>query len=211
MDLVMFDTCSLGLDKAHVGTAGAYVEIGGYYLFTVAPKSGGNTLAVIRLGGHCEASETGWQCAVRELYEEAHINIRPLKPPVTYWVDRDRTDMELQRVMWSSDISGEVPPVLIGSNNPMPTCQLSLMYLAHTNESPNPSSEVRGLLMLKPNEVHKIAQETVTLGQYIRSGGRAILLDAFDEDKVLEPFFQLRAFSRILQLNSKYRVEQGMN
>ena len=103
-----------------------------------------------------------------------------------------------------------MPPLLIGSNNPMPTRQLSVMYLAHTNELPNPSSEVRGLLMLKPNEVHKIVQETVTLGQYLRSGGRAMLLDTFDEDKILEPFFQLRAFSRILQLSSKYRVEQGM-
>ena len=60
----MLDARSLGLDDAQVGTAGAYLIVENRYVFVVGPKHDGDTLAVIRLGGHCEKNETAWQCTV---------------------------------------------------------------------------------------------------------------------------------------------------
>jgi|GEM_PF-986820 hypothetical protein len=198
----MLDARSLGLDKARVGTAGAYLIVENCYVFVVAPKHGGDSLAVIRLGGHCEANETAWECAAREVNEEADLNIHRSSPLGTYWVDRGWDDTDLQEIVWTQDTSEGAAPLLIGSDNRSHDHQIAVMYLARANESPTPSSEVRGLLLLRPNEIGWIVEHTVTLGQFLSSGGKAILEDGFDERKVLEPFFQLRALSAILKLSN---------
>ncbi len=200
----MLNARALGLDKAVVGTAGAYVIVDGYFPFWVSPKHNGDTLAVIRLGGHREEGETGWQCAAREVYEETRLNIRPLQPPATYWLDRDRADACLQQVIWPHDTPDEMPPLYVASNHPVPARQLSVMYLAKADELPTPSSEVRGLLLLKPDDVLKIVQKTITLGQYLRDGGKAMLHEELDENKELEPFGQLRVLPHIMEQNRDY-------
>ena len=184
----MLDACSVGLDKAKVGTAGAYVMVSGYYVFAVGPKHNGDTLAIIRLGGHCESGETAWQCAVREVNEEAQINIHPVIPPATYWLNRDHSDAELQQVIWPCDKVNKEIPLYVASNNPMPIRKLSVMYLVQTDEVPTTSAEIRGLLLLRPDDIFKIVHQTITLRQYFQEGGKEILHEGFDSCKVLEPF-----------------------
>ena len=69
----MFD-----IQGARINTAGAYVLINGLYLFTIGIKLHNGQIPVIRLGGHREENETGWQCAEREVFEEANLQIEPL-------------------------------------------------------------------------------------------------------------------------------------
>jgi hypothetical protein len=75
------------------------------------------------------------------------------------------------------------------------------MYLARAAERPTPSTEIRGLLFLRPDHVHRIVQQSLSLGAYLAAGGNAMLLDRLDEGAILEPFLQLRALSQILQIH----------
>jgi len=80
---------------------------------------------------------------------------------------------------------------------------LSLMYLAQTDGFPTPTSEIKGLLLLKRKDIHKLCQEPITLEQYLDNGGKALLNHEFDKSLVLEPFIQLRLLSRILLAESE--------
>lgn len=61
----MFD-----IQNAKINTAGAYVRINGLYLFTIGIKPHHGNIPVVRIGGHQEGNETGWQCAMREAFEK---------------------------------------------------------------------------------------------------------------------------------------------
>jgi hypothetical protein len=80
---------------------------------------------------------------------------------------------------------------------------LSLMYLARAKGLPSPSSEVKGILLLKKEEVYRLCQEPTTLEQYLSRGGKAILKADFDKKLLLEPFAQLRLLSKILNIQNK--------
>jgi 8-oxo-dGTP pyrophosphatase MutT (NUDIX family) len=67
--------------------SGVYVRCSDYFPFQVGPTQTSETLGAVRLGGHREAHETGWECAAREAWEEASIRVTPLAPPATYWVE----------------------------------------------------------------------------------------------------------------------------
>jgi hypothetical protein len=66
------------IKNAKINTAGAYVCIRDFYLFAIGIHPNNGNIPIVRLGGHQEENETGWQCAVREVYEEANLHIRPL-------------------------------------------------------------------------------------------------------------------------------------
>jgi hypothetical protein len=65
-------------------TAGVCVCVAGCFPFQVGPSASGETLGVVRLGGHREEGETAWQCAAREAFEEAHLQVLARQPPATY-------------------------------------------------------------------------------------------------------------------------------
>jgi hypothetical protein len=73
------------------------------------------------------------------------------------------------------------------------------MYFALSDEIPTPSSEVKGILLLDLASIHQICQKPMTLDQYLINGGKAILTDHFDRNLTLEPFVQLRIFSKLLK------------
>jgi hypothetical protein len=189
----------LDLPNARINTAGAYVRINGYYLFAIGIRPHNGCIPVVRLGGHREENETGWQCAIREVYEETSLPIQPLLPGTTYVSDWDHFEAPFREIQWQPEIDQEPNPILIVTYCREDKMHLSLMYLAHAEGVPQPSSEVRGLLLLGPEEIHRLCQEPVTLEEYLHRGGKAMLNAEFDMRLVLEPFLQLRLLSRMLE------------
>jgi 8-oxo-dGTP pyrophosphatase MutT (NUDIX family) len=188
----------IDIQNARVNTAGAYICIDGYYVFAIGIRPYNGHIPIVRLGGHREEQETGWQCAVREVYEESNLHITPLLPPTTYLCNWDQIDTELQEIQWQPKVKGEPIPKLVVTYRREDKMHLSLMYLAHAEGVPKPSSEVKGLLFLREEEVHRLCQGPLTLEQYLNTGGKAILNAEFDTSLILEPFAQLRLLSRIL-------------
>ena len=189
------------IQNARINTAGVYVWIHGFYLFAIGIHLHHGHIPVVRLGGHREQQETGWQCAVREVHEEANLHIQPLLPHNTYLSDWDHLETELQKIKWRNKTGQEPDPLLIVSYRRAEDISLSLMYLAIAEEIPTPSSEVQGLLLLKREEIHRLCREPQTLEEYLAGGGRAILTAEFNKSLILEPFAQLRLLSRILDMH----------
>jgi 8-oxo-dGTP pyrophosphatase MutT (NUDIX family) len=189
------------IQNARINTAGAYVCIGDSYLFAIGIQPHNGKIPVVRLGGHREENETGWQCAAREVYEEANLYIRPLTPQRTYLSGGEHLESELQEMEWQNKLELEPAPCLVVSHRHEGSMILSLMYLARAEEMPTPSSEVKGLLLPTREEIHRLCREPQTLEQFLRSGGTAIMNAKFDESLVLEPFLQLRLLSWILRMH----------
>jgi hypothetical protein len=140
------------------------------------------------------------------VYEEAHLEINPLPPPMTYLVDWDSMDSEIREIRWEQGVDQEPDPILVVSYYREAGVHLSLMYLAQAEGIPIPSSEVKGLLLLDKEDIHALCGEPVTLGQYLNRGGRALFSESFDTALVLEPFAQLRLLSEILRRQEKPEV-----
>jgi hypothetical protein len=183
---------------ARINTAGAYVRAQGLYPFALGLQLNQGRIPVIRLGGHREEHETGWQCAVREVYEEASIRIQPLSPPTTYLADGDYIEADLKEIKWNHETDRENIPFLVVFYSREGRNSLSLMFLAQADELPTPSSEIKGLLLLEKENIHWLCKESRTLEQYLNRGGQAILNADFDRSLILQPFTQLRLLSRIL-------------
>jgi 8-oxo-dGTP pyrophosphatase MutT (NUDIX family) len=187
---------------APVRTAGAYVSINGRYPFVIGPTPTGQRLAVVRLGGHRDAEETPWQCAAREVAEEAGVIIEPITPSIGYWLDRGRTPEQIQPdANRPARVAGAPAPVLIITTGSASELHAAVMYLAQTTGHPIPSGEVRGLLLLRPQDIQQMVHQPTTLRQYLDAGGQVLLRDTLDRDWLLEPFIQLRAFAQILALH----------
>lgn len=195
------------IQNARINTAGAYICIRGFYLFAIGINPHRGNIPVVRLGGHREEQETGWQCAAREVYEEANLHIQPLPPQRTYLSVGDHLNTELQEIEWQNKTVQEPVPCLVVSHRRERDIILSLMYLAHTEEIPTPSSEVKGLLLLTREEIHRLCREPQTLEQFLGSGGMAIMSAEFDKNRVLEPFLQLRLLSRMLQMYPEFEAD----
>lgn len=193
----------IDIQNAQINTAGAYVSVNGYYPFAIGIRPHNGHIPIVRLGGHREEHETGWQCALREVYEEASLKIKPLLPQAAYLADWDFIDTDPKEIQWKYTSEQEPIPILIIAYHREGKTSLSLMYLAGAEGIPRPSSEVKGLLLLEKEEIHRLCQEPLTLEQYLSSGGKAILNAEFDTRLILEPFAQLRLLSRILNIQSE--------
>lgn len=192
------------IQKAMINTAGAYVRINGRYPFAIGTQPYNGRIPVVRLGGHRETQETGWQCAIREVYEETGLHIELLKPKTTYLLpDGDNPSLKLETIAWQPETETEPTPVLVVAYQREGRTLLSLMYLAQTDVYPRLSSEIKGLLLLEQEDIHRLCQEPITLEQYLSRGSKAILNYEFDKHLVLEPFVQLRLLSRILLIESE--------
>jgi hypothetical protein len=190
----------MNIEAAKINTAGAFLYVDGFYLFALGIRPHNGQIPIVRLGGHREEHETGWQCAVREVYEEAGLRIQPLQPQRTYLSNGDHAENDLQEIQWNAGIHQEPDPILVVTYCRQETILLSLMYLAHAETLPTPSSEVKGLILLTKEQVHLLCQSSLTLEQFLGQGGKAILSADFDLRLPLEPFLQLRLLSRILSI-----------
>ena len=146
-------------------TAGAWVLVGGLFPFQFGPNEQGDKLGVVRLGGHLEAHENPWHCAVRELQEEASLKIDYLSPPCTYQLSQD--EKELTPIKWEHPLVPEVP-ILRSSRG-------GVLFLAKSNDQPKPMNETRGLLLLSRSDVLYLSANIVTLQEYLSSGKCAVI------------------------------------
>ncbi|CAG0933686.1 hypothetical protein TFLX_03174 [Thermoflexales bacterium] len=192
----------MDIQNARVNTAGAYVCLDGLYPFAIGTQLFNEHIPVVRLGGHREEHETGWQCAAREVCEEANLQIKPLTSPTTYLADGDHLEAELKEIRWQPEIDRDPIPLLVVAYRREGRTWLSLMYLAQAEGPPTPSAEIKGLLLLEEKDIHRLCQEPLTLEQYLGQGGQAILNYEFDKSLILEPFAQLRLLARILAAQS---------
>lgn len=190
----------MDLQNARVNTAGAYVCLDGLYPFAVGARPYNGRIPIVRLGGHREERETGWQCAEREVYEETTLRIKPLTPPVTYLANGDQLEAELQEIHWRFETQQEPIPLLVVAYRREDRTLLSLMYLAQADGLPAPSAEIKGLLLLKEKDIHRLCRGALTLEQYLSSGGKALLNHEFDRSLILEPFAQLRLLAKVLKI-----------
>lgn len=172
-----------------VTTAGAYVYCDGHFLFQVGPTTEGDRLGVVRLGGHTENDETALETAKREVFEESSIRITPYPAPETYF--QETWDTQPQQVNTNDEIS----PILVKGRKRGP---LSVMYLAHSNTNPEPSSETAGILLLTPKDIERICHNYVSLKEFLQIGGKAILKKEMDQNLTLTPFPQLLFLAKLL-------------
>lgn len=191
-----------------VVTAGAYVVLDGRFPFMVGPTPRGDRLAVVRLGGHREGRETPWECAAREAREEAGLAIRPLAPPRTYWFRDGRDPAARAPGDRRSAGLGAVAPLLVIQGSGARAGRLMPMYLASAAGVAAPLAETRGLLLLSPTEVSRLARAPLTLDGYLRAGGRALLREDLPAHLPLEPFLQLRLLATLLERHPDLGVEE---
>ncbi|MBE7128882.1 MULTISPECIES: NUDIX hydrolase [Bacillus] len=173
-----------------VRTSGAYVLYNNLFIFQVGPTRKGDTLGVVRLGGHKENNETAVETAKREVKEEAAIDITILSSPSTYY--KENWNAQSKKIK----VENEVAPILI-IDSPYET--LSIMYIAHSENEPNPSSETNGLLLLSVSDIRLICSKEITLNDYIKQGGMAILKEKMDKELILQPFPQLLFLAELLK------------
>ncbi|PGZ51556.1 DNA mismatch repair protein MutT [Bacillus cereus] len=177
----------------NVRTSGAYVMYKNLFVFQVGPTSKGDTLGVVRLGGHKESNETAVETAKREVKEEAAIDITILNSPTTYY--KENWNAQSKKIK----VENEVHPILIIDS---PDESLSIMYVAYSKMLPKPSSETNGLLLLSLNDIELICTGKITLNDYINQGGLAILKEKMNIDLVLQPFPQLMFLAELLNEDS---------
>lgn len=181
-----------------IATAGAYLLCQGLFAFAVGPTPAGDQLAVMRLGGHREAGETGAKCVAREVREEAGVQISLVNPPATYMATRTGSGAyRLERL--DEGVQLTPAPLLVAPR--VGGRQLSVTYLAVSREMPVPSGEVAGILLLDVPAVLRLARAPVTLGDFLESGGTALLRSAVNPALPLAPFAQLQILPQLLALH----------
>ncbi|MBJ8084075.1 NUDIX domain-containing protein [Bacillus wiedmannii] len=177
------------IDK-NVRTAGAYVIYKNLFVFQVGPTNKGDTLGVVRLGGHKEGDETAVETAKREVKEEATIDIAILSSPCTYY--KKNWDAQSKKII----VENEINPILIIDSRDE---TLSTMYMAYAENEPTPSSETNGLLLLSVNDIRLICSKEITLNDYIKQDGIAVLKEKMNKELILQPFPQLMFLAELLK------------
>ncbi|WP_161520441.1 NUDIX hydrolase [Bacillus cereus] len=179
----------IDIDK-NVRTSGAYVLYNNLFVFQVGPTNKGDTLGVVRLGGHKEDGETAVETAKREVKEEASIDVTILNSPTTFY--KENWNAQSKKIKIESEVN---PLLIIDSQDET----LSIMYVAYSRIPPKPSSETNGLLLLSLNDIELICTGKITLNDYINQDGVAILKEKMNKDLVLQPFPQLLFLAEILK------------
>jgi len=168
--------------------------IGDRFLFVFGPNHHRkDRLAVLRVGGHVEAGETPWECAVREVREEtglAHIQ-RVDAAETLKWQDGS-----LQPFPWEGQ---EPRPMLVLPRSGGAAC--NVMFLARARGVPFPSGEVNGLLLLSRYEMQEILRRPTTLQEFVDGGGWASMRSPYPRRMILEPLLQCRLLASLLEGN----------
>jgi 8-oxo-dGTP pyrophosphatase MutT (NUDIX family) len=181
----------------NIVTAGVYALVMDFFVFQVGPTKSGKTLGIVRLGGHREGQETGWECAAREAFEEASLHVQPIQPPATYW-GNSPGEYEMQVSTWCSSASQDVAPLLVTRRSEH---VITPIYLASSEDDPLPAAEVKALVLLRPSDIEQLVTQTMTLSDYLEQGGRVVFREDLPMHFVIEPFVHLRWLHILLHLH----------
>ena len=118
------------------------------------------------------------------------MKITPINSSITYHISEWGNNPSIIR------LDEEIAPILVKG-----TVQesLSIMYLSYSENEPNPSSETNGLLLLTPQDIHLICNYKITLNDFIKQDGKAIIKGNINRDLFLTPFPQLLFLSKLLR------------
>lgn len=170
------------MDTKHVRTSGAYICYNGLFPFQVGPTRIGDKLGVVRLGGHREGNENALDTTIREVYEESSMKINIIHSPITFF--KKDWDGAARKITTEEHIA----PILIKGTD---TEGSTAMYLAYSESEPVPSAETNGLLLLSPDDIKRICQQRISLKDFIKQGGFALLKKELNTELALKPFPQL--------------------
>jgi len=184
------------LDR-RTNTAGAYVLCDGYFVFMFGFGSnhGENELGVARLGGHREKGESAVQCAIREVREEASLDIALYRSPFTYFEQKNEHRKNKGKQ--------ETNPILVLKYDN----RLSLMYLAYGSGALRPAMETQGILLLRKEDIAMICADRLTFGAYKKNGGKFVLVQQLPEQAILVPHTPLRFLNKLFDLESEMMAE----
>lgn len=177
-----------------VATSGVLLRYGPRFVFQAGLNASGDALGVVRLGGHVEPGETGVECAVREVAEEARVAADVFAAQTTFTYEPSGDEFALRKVEWA----GEGMEPLLVATMPGDAGDLSVTYMASCTDEPTPGAETQALLFLSPDEVRWIVSGAVALGAFIGSGGWATMATVLPLDLRLRPHGQLRALAALL-------------
>jgi 8-oxo-dGTP pyrophosphatase MutT (NUDIX family) len=183
-----------GEQMYNFSTAGAFVLYDGLFAFMVGHGAAhrDNELGIVRFGGHREGNETAEKCAIREVKEEATLDIEIFNSSVTYSENSERIDCDIAP-----------RPVLIRGESD----RLSIMFLARARGTIKPNMETQGILLLREKNVRLICSGQITLREYLASGGAAVGVEKFSQDCVLVPHFQLLFLNKLLDCERKLMTD----
>jgi len=139
-----------------------------------------------------EPGETPPECAVREILEETGLKAELVCPPATWLASRD---LSLAPFPWEGQ---GIPPLLVLPRDSSPEGPVNLMYLARATGHPRPCAEIRGLLLLRPEDVLRICREQLPYADYLTTGGAAVVRAPYPPSMALDPGPQVKLLARLL-------------
>ena len=172
-----------------VNTAGAFILINDLFVFMVGPNQD-NDLCVVRFGGHKEHEETVIECLKREIKEEASITVTPVNSPITYYTE----SWDKEPILINQNLKEDISPIIIKGKENGP---LSILYFAYSDEEPIPDFETHGILFLNLEDIDLICKELITIGDFLKNGGKAIFQKELRKDVILKPGVHLRFLSML--------------
>jgi 8-oxo-dGTP pyrophosphatase MutT (NUDIX family) len=174
-----------------ITTAGVLLFRKPWFVFQIGPTPDHARIAFVRLGGHLQNQETPFQCACREVMEEAQVRIDYCQPSFTYFTEVSEQPDFFHRTLWPTSYN-PYKPILVACKKDDPHPGYSITYLAETEESPAPSGEAVGLILLELSSISLLDEKDVTLSRLISSGAQVLERQSLDRKAPIYPHLQVR-------------------
>jgi len=182
--------------ELNIKAAGAYILYENYFVFMFGHGKNHslNELGIVRFGGHLEKNETPIQCVLREVQEEASLDLTFLDNRITY--------LNENNISRKLIIHRQSPnPIFVINNSDN---EFSLMYLTYGKGTLIPKMETQGVIYLRKIDIEMICTKQTTLKEFKKNGGKFSLVKDLSEDSILIPHTQ------IIFLNDLFTLEKEL-